>query len=37
VEVRAPLPLDLRVYFDQLGASLGWRAVEIGSALAAYV
>jgi 23S rRNA pseudouridine1911/1915/1917 synthase len=37
VEVRAPLPQDLRVYFDQLGASLGWRAAEIESALAAYV
>jgi len=37
VEVRAPLPRDLRVYFDQLGASLGWRAAEIESALAPYV
>src|SRR6202790_5153434 len=37
VEVRAPLPKDLRVYFDQLGASLGWRAPEIEAALAPYV
>jgi 23S rRNA pseudouridine1911/1915/1917 synthase len=37
VEVRALLPRDLRVYFDQLGASLGWRAAEIEAALAPYV
>ncbi len=37
VEVRAPLPRDLRVYFDQVGASLGWRAAEIEAALASYV
>src|ERR1700719_2936843 len=37
VEVRAPLPRDLRVYFDQLGATLGWRAAEIEAALAPYV
>jgi 23S rRNA pseudouridine1911/1915/1917 synthase len=37
VEVRAPLPRDLRVYFDQVGASLGWRAAEIEAALAPYV
>jgi len=37
VEVRAPLPRHLRVYFDQLGASLGWRAAEIEIALAPYV
>jgi 23S rRNA pseudouridine1911/1915/1917 synthase len=37
VEVRAPLPQDLRVYFDQLGASLGWRAAEIEAALAPYI
>ncbi len=37
VEVRAPLPRDLRVYFDQLGSSLGWRAAEIEAALAPYV
>ena len=36
VEVRAPLPKDLRVYFDQLGESLGWRAVEIEAAVAPY-
>src|SRR5271169_267067 len=37
VEVRAPLPRDLRVYFNQVGASLGWRAAEIEAALAPYV
>jgi len=37
VEVRAPLPRDLRVYFDQVGASLGWRAAQIEAALAPYV
>jgi 23S rRNA pseudouridine1911/1915/1917 synthase len=37
VEVRAPLPNDLRVYFDRVGASLGWRAAQIESALAPYV
>ncbi|HEX4643439.1 MAG TPA: RluA family pseudouridine synthase [Candidatus Acidoferrales bacterium] len=37
VEVRAPLPAELRVYFDQLGSSLGRRAAEIESALAPYV
>jgi hypothetical protein len=37
VDVQAPLPKDLRVYFDQLGASLGWRAAEIAAALAPYV
>jgi 23S rRNA pseudouridine1911/1915/1917 synthase len=37
VEVRAPLPKDLRVYFDELGATLGWRAARIESALASYV
>jgi len=37
VEVRAPLPRDLRVYFEQAGASLGWRAAEIEAALAPYV
>ena len=36
VEVRAPLPRDLRVYFDEAGASLGWRAAEIEAALAPY-
>jgi 23S rRNA pseudouridine1911/1915/1917 synthase len=36
VEVRAPLPRDLRVYFDEAGASLGWRAAEIEVALAPY-
>ena len=37
VEVRAPLPRDLRVYFDQVGACLGWRAAEIEAALVPYV
>src|SRR5579864_5466811 len=37
VEVHAPLPRDLRVYFDQVGASLGRRAAEIEAALAPYV
>jgi 23S rRNA pseudouridine1911/1915/1917 synthase len=37
LEVRAPLPSNLRVYFDQVGASLGWRAAEIDAALAPYV
>ena len=37
VEVRAPLPRDLRVYFDQVGASLGWRGAQIEAALAPYV
>ncbi len=37
VEVRAPLPKDLRVYFDQAGSSLGWRAAEIEAALAAFI
>src|SRR5271169_3059705 len=37
VEVRAPLPKDLRVYFDQLGAALGWRAAELEAALAPYL
>jgi 23S rRNA pseudouridine1911/1915/1917 synthase len=37
VEVRAPLPGDLRVYFDEAGTSFGWRAAEIESALAPYV
>ncbi len=36
MEVRAPLPKDLRVYFEQLGASLGWRDAEIEAALAPY-
>jgi len=37
VEVRAPLPEDLRVYFEQIAASLGRRGAEIDSALAPYV
>jgi 23S rRNA pseudouridine1911/1915/1917 synthase len=37
VEVRAPLPEDLRLYFQQVAASLGWRGEEIGAALAPYI
>jgi 23S rRNA pseudouridine1911/1915/1917 synthase len=37
VEVRAPLPKDLRVYFQQIAGSLGWRAAEIDAPLAPYV
>jgi 23S rRNA pseudouridine1911/1915/1917 synthase len=37
VEVRAPLPRDLRVYFEQVAASSGWRGAEIQAALAPYV
>jgi hypothetical protein len=37
VEVRAPLPRDLRVYFDQLGSSLGLSAAEITAAVEPYV
>ncbi|MBZ5661040.1 MAG: RluA family pseudouridine synthase [Acidobacteriia bacterium] len=37
VEVRAPLPEQLRVYFEQVAASLGRRAAEIDAALAPYL
>lgn len=37
VEVPAPLPKNLRVYFEQVAGSHGWRATEIESALAPYV
>jgi len=37
IEVRAPLPADLRVYFDQIAATLGWRGSEIDAALAPYL
>jgi 23S rRNA pseudouridine1911/1915/1917 synthase len=37
VEVRAPLPVQLRVYFEQVGASLGRRVAEIDAALAPYL
>jgi 23S rRNA pseudouridine1911/1915/1917 synthase len=37
VEVRAPLPADLRVYFEQFAASAGWRPSEIQTALAPYL
>ena len=37
MEVRAPLPRDLRVYFDEVAGSLGWSASETSAALAPYV
>jgi 23S rRNA pseudouridine1911/1915/1917 synthase len=37
VEVRSPLPRDLRVYFEQIAASLGKRKAEIDAALAPYL
>jgi len=37
VEVRAPLPGDLRVYFEQIAGALGWRAAEIDAPLALYL
>ena len=37
VEVQAPLPKDLRVYFEQLAGSYGWGAAKIESVLAPYV
>ncbi len=37
VEVRAPLPRDLRVYFEQIAATLGWRKAEIDALLSPYV
>src|SRR3984893_2383283 len=37
VEVRAPLPRDLRVYFEQIADSLGRHDAEIDAALAPYV
>jgi len=37
VEVRAPLPADLRLYFGHTAAILGWRAAEIDAALAPYI
>jgi 23S rRNA pseudouridine1911/1915/1917 synthase len=37
IEVRAPLPKDLRVYFEQFAASLGWNDAEIEAALAPYL
>jgi 23S rRNA pseudouridine1911/1915/1917 synthase len=36
VEVHAPLPRDLRVYFEQIAASLGWREAEISAPLGPY-
>jgi 23S rRNA pseudouridine1911/1915/1917 synthase len=37
VEVRAPLPMDLRVYFEELTGALGWRKAQIEAVLAPYV
>lgn len=37
VEVRSPLPWDLRVYFEQIAASLGKRKTEVDAALARYI
>lgn len=37
VEVRAPLPEDLRVYFQQVAASQGWQEEAISAALAPYL
>ena len=37
VEVRAPLPSQLRLYFEEAAKSFGWRAADVQSALAPYV
>src|SRR6202162_3832231 len=37
VEVRAPLPRELRVYFEQIATSLGQRKTEIDATLAPYI
>jgi len=37
VEVRAPLPRELRVYFEQIAANLGWREAEMDAPLAPYM
>jgi 23S rRNA pseudouridine1911/1915/1917 synthase len=37
VEVRAPLPRDLRLYFEQIADSLGRRDAEIDAALTPYL
>lgn len=37
VEVRAPLPKELRVYFEQVAASMGWRVAEIDAAIGPYL
>jgi len=37
VEVRAPLPKDLRLYFEQIAASLGGRGSEVAEPLAPYI
>ena len=36
-EVRAPLPKDLRVYFEQVAAAMGWSAADSRATLAPYV
>lgn len=36
VEVRAPLPQDLRVYFGEIAQAQGWRQAQIGTVLAPY-
>jgi 23S rRNA pseudouridine1911/1915/1917 synthase len=37
VEVRAPLPNDLRVYFEELAGALGWRRAQTEAVLAPYL
>jgi len=37
VEVRAPLPRDLRVYFEQIAGALGWHVTEIDAPIAPYI
>jgi 23S rRNA pseudouridine1911/1915/1917 synthase len=37
IEVRAPLPKELRVYFEQVAASVGRRAAEVDAYLAPYL
>lgn len=37
VQVRAPLPTDLRLYFEQAAAAMGWRAADSRATLAPYL
>lgn len=37
VEVRAPLPKELRVYFEELAGTLGWRKAQTEALLAPYL
>jgi 23S rRNA pseudouridine1911/1915/1917 synthase len=37
IDVRAPLPQDLRVYFEQFAAALGWSNAEIAATLTPYL